>query len=168
MEAEWADRGAHRHCTERVFSSRLTLCCIGRQAKVTHIPQDHIMLHSDVGPMGAWQAQRREPELCPFLDQSALNHLLRGNQFAALSPRCNFMGDFHILDLEEEIRPFIYHFVNHPKPWSPDYQGDPRFAALYADPSPAPKLAKAKPEAVDRQFRQKLLDFLAAQSFVDA
>lgn len=111
---------------------------------------------------------RREPELCPFLDQSALNHLLRGNQFAALSPRCNFMGDFHILDLEEEIRPFIYHFVNHPKPWDPDYQGDSRFAALYADPSPAPKLPKAKPEKVDRQFRQKLLEFLAAQSFVDA
>ena len=110
---------------------------------------------------------RREPELCPFLDQSALNHLLRGNQFAPLSPRCNFMGDFHILDLEEEIRPFIYHFVNHPKPWSPDYQGDPRFAALYADPSSAPKMPKAKPENVDRRFREKVITFLAAQSFVD-
>jgi lipopolysaccharide biosynthesis glycosyltransferase len=111
---------------------------------------------------------RREPELCPFLDQSALNHLLRGNQFAALSPRCNFMGDFHILDLEAEIRPFIYHFVNHPKPWDPDYQGDPRFAALYADASDRPVLPKAGPQKVDRPFREKLLEFLAAQHFVDA
>ena len=48
-----------------------------------------------------------------------------------LSPRFNFMGDFLLLDLEEEIAPVIYHFVNRPKPWEQGYAGDPRFSEIF-------------------------------------
>ena len=43
-----------------------------------------------------------DPERFPFMEQDALNSILRGN-FAPLSPRFNFMGDFFLLDLEREI-----------------------------------------------------------------
>src|SRR5438876_187299 len=56
------------------------------------------------------------PALCLRFEQSALNALLKGD-VAKLSPRFNFMGDFMRLDLESEIRPNVYHFVNRPKPW---------------------------------------------------
>src|SRR5437763_1554165 len=55
-------------------------------------------------------------EACAFYDQSALNALLKGG-FAPLSPRYNFMGDFFLLDLDRELSPIAYHFVNRPKPW---------------------------------------------------
>lgn len=112
---------------------------------------------------------RRHPEKTPFLDQSALNHLLRG-RWAAFSPRANFMGDFHSLDLEAEIRPFIWHFVNSPKPWSPDYRGDARFAALYAGGDLTPRRVRLPPRAPgadDAGFRARLLEFLSRQSFLD-
>ncbi len=41
---------------------------------------------------------------CPFLEQSALNAVIQG-QFAPLSPRYNFMGDFLLLDLETRSIP---------------------------------------------------------------
>lgn len=111
----------------------------------------------------------RNPELTPFLDQSAINHLLQG-RIGTLSPRCNFMGDFQLLDLENEIRPFIYHFVNSPKPWSVGYKGDARFAALYkqADLTPrAVKLPPGKFTNVDQAFRERLVEFLKRQEFLD-
>ena len=58
--------------------------------------------------------------------------LLKGN-VARLSPRFNFMGDFMRLDLESEIRPNVYHFVNRPKPWQRGWVGDPRFAQVFKD-----------------------------------
>ena len=62
------------------------------------------------------KALRDEPERYPFMEQDALNAALRGN-FAALSPRFNFMGDFFLLDLERSLEPIVLHFVNAPKPW---------------------------------------------------
>src|SRR6476660_5841274 len=86
----------------------------------------------------AWQAEkltervtkalRDEPELYPFMEQDALNAALRGN-FAPLSPRFNFMGDFFLLDLERRLAPIVLHFVNAPKPWElGSWRGEPRFA----------------------------------------
>ena len=70
----------------------------------------------------------REPQRYPFLEQDALNATLAGN-FAPLSPRYNFMGDFLLLDLEREIAPSVLHFVNAPKPWElAGWKGEARFA----------------------------------------
>ena len=49
------------------------------------------------------KALRDEPERYPFMEQDALNATLGGN-FAPLSPRFNFMGDFFLLDLERRTR----------------------------------------------------------------
>ena len=62
------------------------------------------------------RALRDTPERFPFNEQDALNATLRGD-FAALSPRFNFMGDFFLIDLERAIAPIVLHFVNAPKPW---------------------------------------------------
>ena len=71
------------------------------------------------------------------MEQDALNSILRGN-FAPLSPRYNFMGDFFLLDLEREIEPIVLHFVNSPKPWElASWRGEARFAAEL------PKLVRA-------------------------
>lgn len=114
------------------------------------------------------------PELCLRFEQSALNALLQGD-FTRLSPRFNFMGDFMRLDLEEEIRPNVYHFVNRPKPWQRGWVGDPRYARAFRDwfaVSPWPDFPDV--EAVDnhyvpvnQDFRQRLLSFLKTQSFAD-
>ena len=64
----------------------------------------------------AARALRDEPRTFPFMEQDALNATLAGG-FAPLSPRCNFMGDFFLLDLEAAIAPIVLHFVNRPKPW---------------------------------------------------
>lgn len=111
---------------------------------------------------------RRYPALCPYLEQSALNHLLAG-RFGLVSNRANFMGDFLALDLEAELRPFIYHFVNSPKPWQSGYT-NARFAALYAGDDLIPqalRLAPAIPGPVDRAFRARLLAFLSTRRFLD-
>ena len=72
-----------------------------------------------------------DPERFPFMEQDALNSILRGN-FAPLSPRYNFMGDFFLLDLEREIAPIVLHFVNSPKPWElASWRGEARFAERY-------------------------------------
>jgi lipopolysaccharide biosynthesis glycosyltransferase len=117
------------------------------------------------------------PEQCPFLEQSALNAVVHG-EFAPLSPRYNFMGDFQLLDLEQEVQPIVHHFVNRPKPWEPGWRGDQRFAAAYRTwflQSPWPDLADgivpagAAPalDADSRRFRARLLDFLGRQRFID-
>ena len=61
-------------------------------------------------------ALRDDPKRYPFMEQDALNAALKGN-FAPLSPRFNFMGDFFLLDLEHRLEPIVLHFVNAPKPW---------------------------------------------------
>jgi lipopolysaccharide biosynthesis glycosyltransferase len=113
---------------------------------------------------------------CPYLEQSALNAVVDG-QFARLSPRYNFMGDFLLLGLEETVQPSVLHFVNRPKPWEPGWRGDARFADAYRAfflGSPWPELAPP-PGTVMRQtldaeasrFRTRLLEFLSGQRFAD-
>ena len=79
------------------------------------------------------KALRDEPKRYPFMEQDALNATLKGN-FAALSPRFNFMGDFFLLDLERRLEPIVLHFVNAPKPWElGSWRGEARFAEAYRD-----------------------------------
>jgi len=77
------------------------------------------------------KALREAPQRFPFLEQDALNVALAGD-FAPLSPRCNFMGDFFLLGLEAAIAPIVLHFVNRPKPWEYKlWRGEARFAEAY-------------------------------------
>jgi lipopolysaccharide biosynthesis glycosyltransferase len=127
------------------------------------------------------KALRGEPERYPFMEQDALNAALQGN-FAPLSPRFNFMGDFFLLDLERRLEPMVLHFVNAPKPWELDsWWGEARFAENYRAwfaASPWPDLAKTpiKPPwrrtrppltPVRRAFAKSLLAFLTETRFID-
>jgi lipopolysaccharide biosynthesis glycosyltransferase len=127
------------------------------------------------------KALRDDPKRYPFMEQDALNAALKGN-FAPLSPRFNFMGDFFLLDLERRLEPIVLHFVNAPKPWElASWRGEARFAegyrAWFAE-SPWPELAKApatpqwrrsRPPltALRRDFANRLSAFLADTRFVD-
>jgi lipopolysaccharide biosynthesis glycosyltransferase len=130
----------------------------------------------------AARALRETPERFAFMEQSALNSLVAG-RFAPLSPRCNFMGDFFLLDLEARIEPIVLHFVNSPKPWQFDlWRGEARFALDYLrwfETSPWPdwpcpfrplQYRKRKPAmtAIRRGFAERLTEFLATRSFVDS
>jgi lipopolysaccharide biosynthesis glycosyltransferase len=114
------------------------------------------------------------PGLCLRFEQSALNALLKGN-FARLSPRFNFMGDFMRLDLEEEVSPNVYHFVNRPKPWQRGWVGEARYARVFRDwfaSSPWPDFPDVEPvdnyfEPVNQDFRRRLWSFLGTQHFAD-
>ncbi len=127
------------------------------------------------------KALRDEPELYPFMEQDALNAALRGN-FAPLSPRFNFMGDFFLLDLERRLEPIVLHFVNAPKPWELGrWRGEARFAENYRAwfaGSPWPDLAKSpaappwrrtRPRLTPlrRDFARRLSGFLAETPFID-
>lgn len=106
------------------------------------------------------------PALCAFHDQSALNAVARG-KWAALSPRLNFMGDFLLLDLLRDIDPILLHFVNHPKPWQPEWRGPDWMRGLYTDaeaflPAGATELSQGF-----APFRARLLAWLAMQDFID-
>jgi lipopolysaccharide biosynthesis glycosyltransferase len=115
-----------------------------------------------------------DPARYKWFDQDVLNVLLAG-RFAHLSPRWNFMGDFLLLDLEHEIAPVIYHFVNRPKPWEQGYAGDPRFAEIFHrwfvnSPWPdfaASPVAIGNPLPTSRFFRRELLAYLEKQHFAD-
>ncbi|MFC7398756.1 glycosyltransferase family 8 protein [Chelatococcus sp. GCM10030263] len=123
---------------------------------------------------------RENADRCLFHDQSALNAVLR-DDWLALSPRYNFMGDFLRLDVETALAPVVLHFVNHPKPWHFDaWQGERRFAEIYrAFLAATPWATEAKPalEATGglalpltpefARFRKRLLAFLASQTFID-
>ncbi len=127
------------------------------------------------------KALRDNPNRYPFMEQDALNATLKGN-FAPLSPRFNFMGDFFLLDLERRLEPIVLHFVNAPKPWELAlWRGEARFAETYRDwfaASPWPDLAQvpAKPPwrrtrppltPLRRDFAKSLSAFLAKTSFID-
>ena len=127
------------------------------------------------------KALRDEPELYPFMEQDALNAALKGN-FAPLSPRFNFMGDFFLLDLERRLEPIVLHFVNAPKPWElGSWRGEARFAENYRAwfaASPWPNLAQAPATPMWRRnrppltslrcaFAKRLLAFLAKTPFID-
>jgi len=114
---------------------------------------------------------------CPYLEQDGLNAVLRGD-FAPLSPRFNFMGDFFHLDVEEEIAPIVRHFVTRPKPWEiRPWQGrddipaayDAFFSALGRRPdiSGAPKPLTPQTDVDWARFRTRLLDWAARQAFAD-
>jgi len=122
---------------------------------------------------------RSDPGRFPFMEQDALNSLARGD-FAPLSPRYNFMGDFFLTGLEAEIAPIVLHFVNQPKPWHYDaWRGEGRFARAYADwfargPFPAwapatrpPPGRKPRPSPLRSRFAASLRDGLARRRFVD-
>jgi lipopolysaccharide biosynthesis glycosyltransferase len=126
-------------------------------------------------------ALRDDPKRYPFMEQDALNATLRGN-FAPLSPRFNFMGDFFLLDLERRLAPIVLHFVNAPKPWElGSWRGEARFAQNYRAwfaASPWPDLAQApamppwrrtRPPltSLRREFAKRLSAFLAETRFID-
>ena len=127
------------------------------------------------------RALRDTPERLPFNEQDALNATLLGD-FAPLSPRYNFMGDFFLLDLERRIEPIVLHFVNAPKPWELDlWRGEARFAQNYRDwfaSSPWPELAQA-PSAppwrrsrppltrVRQNFAKRLAAFIDRTQYID-
>jgi len=127
------------------------------------------------------KALRDDPKRFPFMEQDALNATLKGN-FAPLSPRFNFMGDFFLLDLERRVEPIVLHFVNAPKPWElSSWKGEARFAEAYRGwfaLSPWPELAEA-PAArpwrrsrppltpLRKAFAERLSAFLARTRFID-
>ena len=127
------------------------------------------------------KALRDDPKRFAFMEQDALNAALEGD-FALLSPRFNFMGDFFLLDLERRLEPIVLHFVNAPKPWELGlWKGEARFAQSYRDwfaSSPWPDLAHApaKPAwrrsrppltPLRRAFAKRLSAFLAETRFID-
>ena len=127
------------------------------------------------------KALRDEPKRYPFMEQDALNATLKGN-FAPLSPRFNFMGDFFLLDLERRLEPIMLHFVNAPKPWALAlWRGEARFAETYRDwfaESPWPELAQAPARppwrrtrppltTLRKAFAKRLSGFLAKKRFID-
>ncbi len=122
------------------------------------------------------------PKRYPFNEQSALNATLAGD-FAPLSPRYNFMGDFLLLDLERRLEPIVLHFVNAPKPWELAlWRGEARFAENYRDwflNSPWPELGKAPPAPPWRRtrppmtrlrqnFAKRLSLFIDQTAYIDA
>jgi lipopolysaccharide biosynthesis glycosyltransferase len=127
------------------------------------------------------KALRGEPKRYPFMEQDVLNATLKGD-FAPLSPRFNFMGDFFLLDLERQLEPIVLHFVNAPKPWELDsWRGEARFAESYRDwfaASPwadlaktpaAPPWRRTRPPltTLRREFAERLAAFLARTRFID-
>jgi len=124
---------------------------------------------------------RATPERYPFMEQDALNSLVRGD-FARLSPRYNFMGDFFLTGLEAEIAPIVLHFVNKPKPWNyEEWRGETRFAQAYRDwfaaapfpawrPTGTPLEARRKPAAtaLRRRFADNLRSYFGTCRFIDA
>lgn len=127
------------------------------------------------------KALRDEPERYPFMEQDALNAVLKGN-FAPLSPRFNFMGDFFLLDLERRIEPIVLHFVNAPKPWEfALWRGEARFAEDYrawfaqslwpdlAKSPAAPPWRRTRPPLtrLRRDFAERLSAFLMRTRFID-
>ena len=121
------------------------------------------------------------PKLYPFNEQSALNATLAGD-FAPLSPRYNFMGDFFLLDLDRRLEPIVLHFVNAPKPWEfAGWRGEARFAENYRDwflKSPWPEWGKAQTSPhwrrtrppltrLRQDFAKRLSLFIERASYID-
>lgn len=123
---------------------------------------------------------QENPKHYPYMEQDALNQIVQG-QFAPLNPRYNFMGDFFLTRLEDEIAPIVLHFVNQPKPWHyATWRGEGRFAQNYANWfAQAPflawrlqnnvEIAKKMPKKTRKraEFAQKLRIFLQKYPFLD-
>jgi hypothetical protein len=84
------------------------------------------------------------------------------------------MGDFLLLDLEKELAPVLYHFVNRPKPWQKGYAGEARYCRFYADwfaETPwagfATEPARPVHAAVNWAFRTRLLSHVKSCVFAD-
>jgi lipopolysaccharide biosynthesis glycosyltransferase len=134
---------------------------------------------ADIGER-AMRALFDHPSRHKLMDQSALNELIAGD-FAPLSPRYNFMGDFFLLGLEAKIDPIVLHFVNQPKPWNLDqWRGETRYAEAYRDwfaASPWPDYLAAatlsglagipRRTAARERFAGRLEAFLDACDFID-
>ncbi|MDQ0396037.1 glycosyltransferase family 8 protein [Labrys monachus] len=114
---------------------------------------------------------------CPYLEQDGLNAVIAGD-FAPLSPRFNFMGDFFHLDLEGAIAPIVRHFVTRPKPWETvPWQGrydipaayDAFFEAVGSRPdiAGAPEPLTPQTDVDWPRFRARLLDWASRQRFAD-
>lgn len=129
----------------------------------------------------ATAALAERPQRFAFMEQDALNLTLRGD-FAPLSPRFNFMGDFFLLDLERRLEPIVLHFVNAPKPWEfGSWKGEARFADAYRDwfaRSPWPDMAsgperppwrRTRPPLTPmrKAFSKRLSAFLRKTRFID-
>ena len=74
---------------------------------------------------------RRNPKLCQYHDQSALNAVFAG-RVERLSPLYNFVSLYGELEISEELQPRIIHFTGGNKPWN--YAGPPwhgRFLDVY-------------------------------------
>lgn len=87
---------------------------------------------AQIGP-AALEFYLRNPTLCEFHDQSALNAVCRGRR-VALAPAYNFQTGYAELGVGGAYRPRIVHFTGREKPWS--YQAWPwngRLARPYRD-----------------------------------
>jgi len=121
-----------------------------------------------------------DPRRFLFPEQDALNHLF-AREFAALSPRYNFMGDFFLLGLEAVWRPVVLHFVNQPKPWRyAEWRGEARFALDYqhwfsvspwpewGEPATLERARKTtRSSRARREFARSLQAFLETRKFQD-
>ena len=58
----------------------------------------------------------KNPELCKYHDQSALNAII-GNRRLRLSPAWNFQTPYRYWGVDQVIQPAIYHFTQAHKPW---------------------------------------------------
>lgn len=58
-------------------------------------------------------------DICRYLDQSALNLMLKGD-FAPLSPRWNFQQNYQAISAEDMLAPRLVHFAGSAKPWRND------------------------------------------------
>ena len=55
-------------------------------------------------------------QTCVYHDQSAINAVI-GKRRLRMSPRWNFQTPFRYWGVEGKIKPCLYHFTEHPKPW---------------------------------------------------
>lgn len=112
----------------------------------------------------------RNPELCRYQDQSALNAAARG-RWHHLSPIWNFSSGYRQWGLDGPLEPVVYHFAGGHKPWLADVDPWRDFTApfdyLLADHAgldlPMRRLdaaAAAEMSAESQRYRKKLATIL--------
>ena len=60
------------------------------------------------------------PELCPFKDQDGLNFIAKSRHIP-ISMKWNFPIFMRNCCVERNVKPRIYHFMSHPKPWQGNF-----------------------------------------------